>query len=207
MIPTTEMVQYSTCDYANALPRAQCMDIGIRALWQPVQRTIGPAYTVRCEAGDNLMVHAAIYRAPKGSILVIDGGNSDFAMAGGNVCAVAARKGIRGFVVDGAVRDVEEIEQLRFPVFGRGLMPKPGRKEKLGDLDRPVTCGGVHVYPGDIVVADREGVVVIPSGSVEETFLKVRARTDREENQSIEEWEALHHVRIDRTLRELGYPD
>ena len=76
------------------------MDIGVRPLWSPMPRVAGPAYPVRCPPGDNLMLHAAIYRAPPGAILVVEAGDVGFAVAGGNVCAVAQRRGIAAFVVE-----------------------------------------------------------------------------------------------------------
>jgi 4-hydroxy-4-methyl-2-oxoglutarate aldolase len=79
---------------ADLLDRGQVMDIGIRPLWTPVPRVAGPAFTVRCPAGDNLMLHAAIYRAEPGSVVVVQAGDADYALAGGNVCAVAQRRGI-----------------------------------------------------------------------------------------------------------------
>jgi len=78
---------------ADILGRSQVMDIGIRPLWAPMTRVAGPAFTVRCAPGDNLMLHAAIYRAEPGSILVVEAGDVDYALAGGNVCAIAKRRG------------------------------------------------------------------------------------------------------------------
>ncbi|MGW5532582.1 RraA family protein, partial [Streptomyces xanthochromogenes] len=88
---------------ADIAGRAQVMDIGIRPLWSPMPRVAGPAFTVRCPAGDNLMLHAAIYRAEPGSVVVVESGDLDYALAGGNVCAVAQRRGIAAFVVDGVI--------------------------------------------------------------------------------------------------------
>ena len=88
---------------ADVLSREQVMDIGIRPLW-PGARLAGPAFNARCAPGDNLMLHAAIYRAEPGSVIVVEAGDVDYAVAGGNVCAVAQRRGIAGFVVDGVDR-------------------------------------------------------------------------------------------------------
>ena len=101
---------------ADAMGRDQVMDIGIRPLWQPMPRIAGPACTVRCAPGDNLMLHAAIYRAAPGSVIVVEAGDVDYAVSGGNVCAVAKRRGIAGFVVDGVIRDLAEVREDRFPV-------------------------------------------------------------------------------------------
>src|SRR5262249_2916165 len=146
----------------DVLQRDRVMDIGIRPLWPGTPRVAGPAYPVRCPPGDNLMLHAAIYRASPGAIIVCQAGDCDFAVAGGNVCAVPQRRGIAGFVVDGAIRDLAEVRERRFPVFARGVIPIPGKREALDVLNGPVRCGGVDVAPGDLVVADEEGVVVVP---------------------------------------------
>src|ERR1700685_3195351 len=133
---------------ADLLGREQVMDIGIRPLWSPVPRVAGPAFTVRCPAGDNLMLHAAIYRAEPGSVVVVEAGDADYAVAGGNVCAVAQRHGIAAFVIDGVIRDVAEARELGFPVFARGVIPIPGTKDAVAPLGRAVRCGGVRVQAG-----------------------------------------------------------
>ena len=100
------------------------MDSGVRPLWGPPPRVTGPAYTVRCAPGDNLMLHAAIYRAQRGSIVVVESGDPDFALAGGNVCATAQRRGIAGFVLDGLIRDLQEVREAG-PGQGGGREPGP----------------------------------------------------------------------------------
>src|SRR5665213_4553732 len=91
---------------ADVLPRKQVMDAFIRPLWSGMPRIAGPAYPVQCAPGDNLMLHAAIYRAPRGSVIAVETGDMHYALAGGNVCAVAQKNGIAGFVLDGAIRDL-----------------------------------------------------------------------------------------------------
>jgi len=196
-IPTTTL--------ADLLERSQIMDIGIRPLWTPVGRLAGPAYTVRCVPGDNLMLHAAIYRAEPGSVIVVEPGDLDYALAGGNVCAVAQRRGVAGFVVDGLIRDLGEVREAGFPVFGRGVIPKPGTKNALGALAEPARCGGVLVHPGDIVVADEEGVVVVPAAQQEQSLMAARARLEKESTESLDEWEAQHRAKIEQALSKLGF--
>jgi 4-hydroxy-4-methyl-2-oxoglutarate aldolase len=148
----------SPCNYADVITRDRVMDPAIRPLWNPMPRVAGAAYPVACPAGDNLMLHVAIHRAPAGSVIVCAAGDSNWAMAGGNVCAFAQQRGIAGFVVDGCIRDIAETRNNRFPVFGRGLIPIPGVRKTAGLLNAPVVCGGVTVSPGDIVIADEEGI-------------------------------------------------
>ena len=127
---------------ADLLGREQVMDIGIRPLWD-APRIAGPAYTVRCVPGDNLMLHAAIHRAEPGSVIVVESGDLDYALAGGNVCAVAQRRGVAGFVLDGLIRDLGEVREAGFPVFARGVIPIPGTKAKGGALGEPVRRVGL----------------------------------------------------------------
>ena len=182
------------------------MDIGIRPLWQPMPRIAGPAYPVRCVPGDNLMLHAAIYRASPGAVIVVQAGDLDYAVSGGNVCAVARKRGIAGFVVDGVIRDLAEVRADQFPVFARGVSPIPGSKEGPGILNGVVQCGGVEVAPGDVVVADEEGIVVVPVARQDTVLDAARQRATRDAAIGLDEWEAEHHARIEAILRAMGIP-
>ncbi len=193
--------------YADALGRAQFMDIGIRELWPQIPRIAGPAYTVFCPSGDNLMLHAAIYRADPGAIIVVEAGDIDYAMSGGNVCAIAQKRGIAGFVIDGVIRDLAEVRDSRFPVFARGVIPIPGQKQMLGSLKQSIKCGGVQTEYGDIVVADEEGIVVIPAAQQDAALKIAKARTDKDASKSLEEWESAHRAKIEQRLLELGHSD
>jgi 4-hydroxy-4-methyl-2-oxoglutarate aldolase len=190
---------------ADLLGREQVMDIGIRPLWPSAGRMAGPAFTVRCPPGDNLMLHAAIYRAARGSVIVVEAGDTDYAVAGGNVCAVAQRRGIAGFVVDGVIRDVAEAREMGFPVFARGVIPIPGAKAAIAPLNEPVRCGGVTVLAGDVVVADEEGVVVVPGARAPQLLTDARARQAREAGESLDAWEAAHRARIEQILADKGF--
>ncbi|MEU6967511.1 RraA family protein [Kitasatospora aureofaciens] len=196
-IPTTTL--------ADVLGRAQVMDIGLRPLWSGMPRVAGPAFTVQCPPGDNLMLHAAIYRAEPGSVIVVESGDLDHALAGGNVCAVAQRRGVAAFVADGLIRDLGEVRELGFPVVARGVIPIPGAKKQLGTHGAPVRCGGVLVAAGDIVVADEEGVVVVPAAERATALEAARAKLAKESAETLDDWEAAHHARIEQSLAELGF--
>jgi 4-hydroxy-4-methyl-2-oxoglutarate aldolase len=200
----SEFAAVPTTTLADLLGREQVMDGGIRPLWDGASLA-GPAFTVRVPAGDNLMVHAAIHRAPAGSVLVVEAGDADFALAGGNVCAVAQRNGIAGFVLDGAIRDVGEIRALGFPVFARGVIPIPAAKEVVAPLGEPVRCGGVAVSAGDVVVADEEGVVVVPAARADEVLAAAQAKLAKERAETLDDWEAAHRAKIDELLRARGF--
>ncbi|MBC7814344.1 MAG: RraA family protein [Burkholderiales bacterium] len=199
--------QLSPTTLADVLTRDRVMDIGIRPLWDGMPRVAGPAYTVRCGPGDNLMLHAAIYRAPAGSIIVVESADVDYAVAGGNVCAVAQRHGIAAFVIDGVIRDLAEARDNRFPVFARGVIPIPGGKDVLETLNGPLRCGGVEVAPGDVVVADEEGIVVVPLSRAESILKDAQARAAKDAATTLDEWEAAHRARIEEILRKKGFTD
>jgi 4-hydroxy-4-methyl-2-oxoglutarate aldolase len=187
----------SPATLADLLDRRQIMDLGVRPLWGPMPRLAGPAFTVRCPPGDNLMLHAAIYQAAPGDVIVVQAGDVDYAMAGGNVCAVAQRRGIAGFVVDGVIRDLGEVRAMGFPVFARGLIPKPGVKAAVLPLKEAIRCGAVTVHSGDVVVADEEGVVVVPRADRERILSAARARAAAEEAESLDEWQAAHQAKVE----------
>jgi regulator of RNase E activity RraA len=198
-IPTTTL--------ADLLGREQVMDIGIRPLWPSGPRVAGPAFTVRCPPGDNLMLHAAIHRAEPGSVIVVESGDVDYALAGGNVCAVAQRRGVAAFVADGVIRDLAEVREIGFPVFARGVIPIPGTKNAVEPLNVTVRCGGVQVHAGDMVVADEEGVVVVPAARREEILAAARKKLAREEQETLDMWEKAHRAKIDAILSEKGFED
>lgn len=188
---------------AEQVDRSQILSSGIRPLWGGAQLN-GPAFTVRCAAGDNLMLHAAIHRAPAGAVLVVDGGDASHAIAGGNVCAAAQKRGIAGIIVDGAIRDVKEIRELGFPVFARAVVPKPGSKAVVIPLQQPVACGGVLIHPGDFMVADEEGIVSVPADQLETVLAAVSAKALQESAQTLDEWNTEHDKKINSILRAAG---
>jgi len=205
MLDPVAFATLSPTTLADVLERDRVMDIGIRPLWAGAPRIAGPAYPVRCAPGDNLMLHAAIHRAAPGAIVVVQAGDCDYAVAGGNVCAVAQRRGIAGFVVDGVIRDLAEVRDHRFPVHARGVIPIPGKKDAIGVLNGTVRCGGVEVAPGDVVVADEEGIVVVPAGRLSAILDKARARAARDAAETLDAWEAAHREKIDEILRAKGF--
>lgn len=192
---------FSPTTFADVLTREQVMDHGIRPLWDGTPRVAGPAYPVQLAPGDNLMMHAAIHAAPAGSVLVVDACDCEYAVAGGNVCAVAQRRGIAAFVIDGVIRDLAELRKLRFPVFARGVMPIAGAKKVYCAPGTPVRCGGVLVHAGDVVIADEEGIVVVPEARHDAVIQAAAARAARDAEVSLDEWEAAHRARTAELVR------
>jgi regulator of RNase E activity RraA len=195
----------STTTLADILGPARILDAGIRSLWTGVPRIAGPAYTVYCPPGDNLMLHLAIYRASPGSVIVVQSGERALALAGGNVCAVAQKNGVAGLILDGLVRDIGEIRANAFAVFGRGVVPISAAKQALGTLEAPIECGGVRIESGDILVADEDGVVAVPAADAARVLDAATVRAARAANQSLEDWRADHRRRITEALHRLGY--
>ncbi|MFB3165271.1 RraA family protein [Neobacillus sp. 179-J 1A1 HS] len=123
----------------------------------------GRAYTVKIPVGENLSVLKAIREANPGDILVVDAKGDQYrAIAGDFVVGMAQTLGIGGLVVDGVIRDIVAIKALNFPVFSRGTTVAASAKAGVGEVNVPISCGGVPVNPGDIIVGDADGVVVIP---------------------------------------------
>lgn len=150
----------------DAIGRRRIMDNGIRPLALSM-KVCGPAFTVQVRPGDNLMVHAAVMLARKGDVVVVDaGGNCDFGIWGQIVSRAAMARGIAGVVLDGAVRDAADIAADGLPVWSRGINPRGGSRDGPGEIGFPVCCGGLMVEPGDIVVADGDGVCVVPAAEL-----------------------------------------
>lgn len=146
-------------------------------------KVCGPALTVDCPVGDNLMIHAAIAGARPGDLLVVDHKASLDDGPFGEVMATACHaRGIVGLVIDGCVRDSAEIRAMGFPVFARGLCIRGTTKVKEGSIGQPIRCGGTPVQPGDIVLGDDDGVVVVPRAEAQAaaTAAAQRVRSEAE---------------------------
>ena len=138
------------------------------AALRPGMKLAGPALTVDVRPGDNLMIHAAIALARPGDVLVIDGKADQTAALMGTIMMTACKQlGLAGVVIDGAVRDSLEIAEMDFPVFSFGTNPNGPTKNVAGRIGHPVSCGGLTVRSGDLVLADADGVVVIERERVE----------------------------------------
>ncbi|MFB5188816.1 RraA family protein [Alicyclobacillus fastidiosus] len=142
---------------------------------------LGPAITVKTRAGDNLMVHKAIDLAQPGDVVVVDaGGDLSQAIVGEIMLRLAERKGLHGFVVDGAIRDSEAFRAGDFPVYARAVTHRGPFKDGPGEVNVPISVGGMVVHPGDIMVGDADGVIAVPVSLAEELATKVQEQRDRE---------------------------
>lgn len=142
---------------------------------------VGPALTVKVPPGDNLMFHYALDLAKEGDVIVIDaGGCTDRAIFGEIMVRYLLKKKIAGIIVDGAMRDKEDIAATGLPVYARGVTPDGPWKNGPGEVNTPVCCGGRTVFPGDIVVADGDGIVFIRPEHAEDVLAKVRSLMEGE---------------------------
>ncbi|GAJ99908.1 RraA family protein [Geomicrobium sp. JCM 19055] len=147
----------------------------------------GPAFTVDVSGGENLSLLKAIKNASEGDVLVIDGkGERSVAIAGDFIVGLAKTLGLNGIVVDGVIRDLEAIRDLDFPVFCLGTTPVASKKNEYGKLQVPITCGGVVVNPGDYVVADLDGVVVVPKEDANDVYKKTLDKIAKDEKRENE---------------------
>jgi 4-hydroxy-4-methyl-2-oxoglutarate aldolase len=175
-----ELSQFSAATLHEALGQIGNLPSPIKPL-SKTMKVCGRAYTVKAKAFMNINLHRAYAYAQAGDVIVADCSGGYEAGYWGDLLTLGAMKqGIAGLVIDGCVRDADEIEALGFPVFARGLCIKGTGKDPEGSLNEPITIGDVTIYAGDFIVGDRDGVVVIPKDRVEEAIEKAYAREAKE---------------------------
>jgi 4-hydroxy-4-methyl-2-oxoglutarate aldolase len=178
--------QFSAATLHEALGKTGNLPYGIKPISSKM-KVCGSAYTVKTAPCDNKMLHRAYAAAKKGDVLVVNCSNFYEAGYWGDLMSLGAKtKGIAGLVIDGCVRDADDIEAMDFPVFSRGLCIRGTGNQGIGSLQEPIAMGEIIVNSGDIIVGDRDGVVVIPQHQVEEVIEKAIARELKEENVRIE---------------------
>ncbi|MGD9495417.1 MAG: RraA family protein [Armatimonadota bacterium] len=179
-----EMAGFSTAAISDALFRMGHKNHTMRARIKPVHpemRLCGPALTVHAYPGGTHACSLALADVRPGEVIVIDGGGyTDVILWGEIFSHMAAVAGCAGAVIDGAVRDIEGVIELGFPLFAAGISPAAGTGDKLGEIRIPICCAGVVVNPGDWVFGDRLGVVVVPPEMLAETVEQARAIIEKE---------------------------
>jgi regulator of RNase E activity RraA len=194
----------ASSNVADAMGRFGFMDAGIRS--RSRVPLCGLAITVYARPADNLMVHKALQLAEPGDIVVVNTcGNETSAVFGELMCRTAIAQRLGGIVVDGAIRDVDALTRLGFPAFSRSVSPGGCDKDGPGEINVPISCGGTVVAPGDVVLGDMDGVVVVPRAHVDEVLRLVEALLERE-RQRVAEIQAGQVFRgeIDEALRKKG---
>jgi RraA family protein len=200
---------FETPEISDLLNRLYTMNTAIKPVTHPELRILGPACTVKCFPGDNLMVHKALDVAAPGDVIVIDTSSSMMTAVLGDTISMKARhRGIAGFVIDGVVRDLPAILRLgNFPVFARGTTPIGPLQRGPGEINFPVSVGGIVVMPGDLIVGDLNGVVVVPREVAEDVLagLIARAPADRAYLDAVARGE-FSNAWVDHILDESGVP-
>ncbi|MEI6410789.1 MAG: 4-carboxy-4-hydroxy-2-oxoadipate aldolase/oxaloacetate decarboxylase [Bacteroidota bacterium] len=174
--------QFSAATLHEALGKTGNLPSAIKPISQNM-KICGPAYPVRTMPRDNVLLHRAYAYAQPGDVIVAD--CSGFYEAGywGDLMSLGAKmRGIEGLVIDACVRDADDIEAMGFPVFSRGLCIVGTSNHGDGTLNEPIIIGNCLINPGDFIVGDRDGVVVVPQNRVEEAIEKAAAREAKEEN-------------------------
>jgi 4-hydroxy-4-methyl-2-oxoglutarate aldolase len=147
----------------------------------PGSRVAGPARTALCEPGDNTMVHAAVAHARPGDVLVLTSTEpAPVARVGELLATLALRQGVAGVLVDGAIRDLDELAELGLPIWTRHVRAQGATKGQVGKLDVPVVVGRVEIRPGDLVVLDGDGALALPAERLDEVLPLAVERTERE---------------------------
>ncbi len=194
----------ATPNVADAMGRFHFMDPGMR------QRSglacCGVAVTVNARPADNLMVHKAIQVAQPGDVVVVcTNGNTTSAVFGDLMCRSAVGARLGGIIVDGAIRDIEGITALGFPAFSRTVCAGGCDKDGPGEINVPIACGGTVVMPGDIVIGDGDGIVVVPREEAAEVHRLVLELVERERKRVAEiTVGVLFKGEIDETLKKKG---
>ncbi|MDQ3397032.1 MAG: RraA family protein [Deinococcota bacterium] len=174
--------QFDPATLYEANNKQGMIDPLIKVAW-PGAALCGPAFTVECAPGDNLMLHKAVTLASPGDVLVATTNHYVRAGAWGEVLTVAAQsKNIAGLAIDGAVRDITAIQGLRFPIFSRGLAIGSCSKSEAGTVGEPINFGGVRVRTGDLILGDGDGLVVIAKQRINEVLRAAFARQEKEQH-------------------------
>lgn len=189
-----------SCVVADSMERDGVMHSSIKPIFPC--RFVGPALTVKLFPGDLVDCLDALAVAQAGDVIVVSaGGETETSVWGGLMAGLCKQKGVTGAIVDGAIRDIDEIRDLQFPIFSRAVVPRSthspysGRLEPI-ELNVPVSCGGVLVHPGDLVLADEIGVVVIPLEEAEGILRRAQQQAEKEE--ATRQW-----IRSGKTLAEI----
>jgi regulator of RNase E activity RraA len=195
----------ASCVFADVQYRQGVMHSAIKPAFRA--KAVGQALTVQLSPGDLVDPLKALEMGQEGDIIVVDaGGDTETSVCGGLMGGLAKNRGIRGMIVDGAGRDIDELRDIGWPVWTRAITARgthtmfSGRKEELS-INVPITCGGITVSPGDFVVADEIGVTVIALARAEEVLKAAREQAERE--QKTREWVAKGKT-VEDLLKEFG---
>lgn len=206
--PNAELVNgfkgLPVANIADEMNRFFCVDARIKPFNK--KPLLGTAFTVKSRIGDNLMLHKALELAQPGDVIIVDAqGDIANAITGEIMMTQAAVNGLAGVVIDGAIRDSEAMKELDMPVYAAGVQPKGPYKDGPGEINVPVSCGGVIVHPGDIVVGDQDGIVIISPSDAPVVLEKAKAKLAKEQTiiQGIKNRVPRDKAWVDKTLEKL----
>ncbi|MBP1917848.1 RraA family protein [Youngiibacter multivorans] len=191
---------------ADCMGRMSGMHSEIRRLSKNGFKMVGSAITVKVRPGDNLMLHKALDMAQEGDVIVVsNGGDRSHSLMGEIMVRHAEFRKLGGIVLDGPIRDIDTIRNLEIPIYATGTTPAGPYKEGPGEINVNITCGGVSLNPGDLVIGDDDGVVVVPREDLEEV-LKSSIEFNKKDQSKIVESMAgkLNRSWVDKSLAEKG---
>lgn len=207
--PSKELVEgfrgIPVANIADEMNRFSCVDARIKPYNDKLM--LGTAFTVKARVADNLLLHKALELAHPGDVIILDAqGDTANAITGEIMMTQAAVNGLAGVVIDGAIRDAAQMKDIDMPVYAAGVQPKGPYKDGPGEINVPVSCGGVVVNPGDIVVGDADGIVIISPKDAPETLKKAKAKLAKEQAiiQGIKDRVPRDKSWVDKALEKVG---
>jgi RraA family protein len=190
-----EYKNFVTPHLSDNMNRLNAVSAAIRPI-HTSGKLVGSAFTVKTRPGDNLMIHKAIDTAGPGDVILVDaGGDVTNSLIGEIMVSIAKKNGVEGFIIDGAIRDSEALRDMNYPVYAKGVTHRGPYKDGPGEINVPIQIGGTIVNPGDVILADMDGIVVVPAEFSEELVNKVYATMNMERNML----EAIENGTIDRS--------
>lgn len=212
-LPDTEIMEQfkkiPASNVADVMNRSCGMDPRIHLVSSPkAQMAVGPALTVKTAAGDNLTIHAALNVAEEGDFVIVsnEGGSARSLIGEVMMAYLYLNKKVAGIVLDGPIRDIDEIGTWDFPVYATGTNPGGPYKEGPGEVNVPIACGNIQVNPGDIILADPDGVIVIPKNDAAE-ILEAAKKFQAADESKLEAVKngTSNRAWVNKTLEEKGY--
>jgi len=206
--PSRELVEefagIPVANIADNMNRISCIDAKIRPMNSAP--LLGTAFTLKTRPGDNLLLHKSISMANPGDVIVVDNqGHTVNSLIGELMITWAQKRGIAGFIIDGSIRDIQAIKNMNIPVYAAGITPKGPYKDGPGEINVSVSCGGIVIKPGDILVGDEDSVVVIDPKDAPEILKKSKVTVAQEKQTLVDiQNDAWDKTWVDKLLREKG---